>query len=103
MLIDTGSPVTLLRGDVWDKCNKKHQELELWMGQQLVGVNGTPLAIRGFAVVEILLSQVTFKHQMLIVDSLVSESILGLDFLQKNRCTIDLVQGLLFGSCRDLT
>ena len=49
-----------------------------------MGVNGTPLAIRVFAVVEVMLSQVTFKHQMLVIESLVSESILGMDFLQKN-------------------
>ena len=29
---------------------------------------------------------------MLVVDSIVSERILGLDLLQKNLCTIDLVQ-----------
>ena len=42
-----------------------------------------------------MLSQVTFKHQMLVVDSLVSESILGLDLLQKNQCIIDLLLQLM--------
>ena len=95
LLIDTGSPVTLVRGDVWDQCKKESQMLEPWIEQRLVGVDGTPLAVRGSTLVDLELDGTVLKHRALIVDSLVSESILGLDFLQENGCTIDLVKGCL--------
>ena len=69
--------------------------LELWIQQQLVGVDGTPLAVRGSTLVDLELDGTVLKQRALIVDSLVSESILGLDFLQENGCTIDLVKGCL--------
>ena len=95
LLIDTGSPVTLVRGDVWDQCKKESQMLEPWIEQRLVGVDGTPLAVRGSTLVDLELDGTVLKQRALIVDSLVSESILGLDFLQENGCTIDLVKGCL--------
>ena len=95
LLIDTGSPVTLVRGDVWDQCKKESQMLEPWIEQRFVGVDGTPLAVRGSTLVDLELDGTVLKQRALIVDSLVSESILGLDFIQENGGTIDLVKGCL--------
>ena len=95
LIIDTGSPVTLVLGDVWDQCKKELQMLEPWIEQQLVGLDGTPLAVCGSTLVNLELDWTVLKQRALIVDSLVSESILGLDFLQKNVCTIALVKGCL--------
>ena len=60
-----------------------------------MGVDGTPLAVRGSTFVDLELDGTVLKQRALIVDSLVSESILCLDFLQENGCTIDLVMGCL--------
>ena len=95
LLIDTGSPVSILRGDLWDKSEQSGKKLNPWTGNPLVGVNGVPLAIRGCVLVEIKLLQERFQHQVLIVDSLMTEGILGMDFLNDNHCSIDLPQGLL--------
>ena len=74
LLIDTGSPVTLLRGDVWDQCKNESQMLEPWIEQRLVGVDGTPLAVRGSTLIDLELDGTVLKQRALIVDSLVSES-----------------------------
>ena len=60
-----------------------------------MGVDGTPLAVCGSTLVDLELDGTMLKERALIVDSLVSKSILGLDFLQENVCTIDLVKGCL--------
>ena len=92
LLIDTGSPVSILRGDLWDKSEQSGKKLNPWTGKPLVGVNGVPLAIRGCVLVEIKLLQERFQHQVLIVDSLMTEGILGMDFLNGNHCSIKLLQ-----------
>ena len=74
LLIDTCSPVTLLRGDVWDQCKKESQMLEPWIEQRLVGMDGTPLAVHGSTLVNLELDGTVLKQRALIVDSLVSES-----------------------------
>ena len=82
---------------MWDKI-KSDETLVLkpWEGQQFVGVSGSPLAIRGCSHVKLRLAQQeSFQHQVLAVDSLVSEGILGLDFLQEHNCTIDLSRQIL--------
>ena len=71
------SPVTLLSGEVWDKI-KSDETLVLkpWEGQQFVGVSGSPLAIWGCSHVKLRLAQQeSFQHQVLVIDSLVSEGI----------------------------
>ena len=67
--------------------------LEPGVEQRLVGVDGTPFAVHGSTHVDLELDGTVLKQRALIVDSLVSESILGLDFLQENG--IDLVKRCL--------
>ena len=69
--------------------------LEPWIKQRLVGVDGTPLALRGSTLVDLELDGTVLKQRALIVDSLVSESIFGLDFLQEKGCTTKLEKGCL--------
>ena len=59
-------------------------------------MTGSPLVIRGCSQVKIRLAkQESFQHQVLVIDSLMSEGILGLDFLQEHNCTINLSHQLL--------
>lgn len=89
-LIDTGAVVSLLQEDHWNRTHFKEAKLENWSEQQLVGVDGTPLQVLGSTQVNILLSGRPFCQKMIIVRSLTTKAILGLDFLQMNQAVIDL-------------
>ena len=93
MLLDTGSAVTLLRLDIWNQCKNDSNTLDQWSGPKLVGVNGTPLQVMGHCKINISLSHVSVIHPILVVDSLLAQGILGLDFLQNNNCSVNLTKG----------
>jgi len=60
------------------------------VAEQLVGVDGAPLHIRGSVTVELKISTKTFKQELIVVDALTSEGILGINFLEANNCVLDL-------------
>jgi len=97
-LLDTGSAVTLLRQDVWKRCSTAANQLEKWDGARLVGVDGTPLSVIGSRKINFCFTGVSFPHSVLVVESLLCEGILGMDFLEHNQCSIDLTRegGALF-------
>ena len=64
--------------------------LEPWSGPPLVGVEGTPLNIRGVAQASMSLAGRSFKPDIVIVDDLSAKAILGRDFLEEHNCTLDL-------------
>jgi len=94
-LLDTGASVSLLRHDVWQQANTAEQSLRPWIGNSLVGVDGTPLTLHGCADITIHLSNIPFTTTIVIADGLTTEAILGLDFLQTNRCVLDMGQRTL--------
>ena len=44
-LLDTGSALTILNKNVWDKCKQPGDHLEPWNQQSLVGAEGTTLRV----------------------------------------------------------
>ena len=101
-LLDTGASVTLLRKDTWERVNVGSAiKLLPWSGQCLVGVDGSPLQVFGQAEVDLTLVGRQFESKVLVVSPLTTQAILGLDFLQEHRATIDLgVKELLIGRDR---
>ncbi|XP_065889700.1 uncharacterized protein [Dysidea avara] len=91
-LLDTGSAVTLLRLDVWKQCCNMPDQLEMWNGTHLVGVDGTPLTVIGIRKINFCFADTNFPHSVLVVESLLCEGILGMDFLQHNWYLIDLTK-----------
>ena len=90
-LLDTGAAVTLLRDDTWTRANAKvPQELKPWSTLELVGAGGTPLTVHGSACVELELEGEVFLSDIVVVSSLTTEAILGLDFLKEQEASIDL-------------
>ena len=88
--LDTGAAVTLIRKDVWDSAKSTDHCLETWNGQSLIGVEGTPLQVHGYTKTTIQLAGEQFHVRVIVVDSLTTEAILGMDFLEANDCTIDI-------------
>ena len=46
----------------------------------------------GYTRIKVTLAHITLTHPVLVVNSLLSEGILGLDFLQHNECSVDLAK-----------
>ena len=88
--LDTGAAVTLICKDVWDSVKSTDHRLEMWNGQNLIGVEGTPLQVHGYTKTTIQLAGEQFHVRVIVVDSLTTEAILGMDFLEANDCTIDI-------------
>ena len=70
---------------------------------KLVGVQGSPLSVCGIAKVNIDLAGENFEAQVVIVDSLTNEAILGKDFLKANQCIIDVSRETLHFKTRGIT
>ena len=90
-LLDTGAVVTLLREDKWKEISAGgERRLRPWSTQRLVGVDGSPLDIRGCAAVDFVVADESFTVEVVVIGSLTSEAILGLDFLREVGVTMDL-------------
>ena len=87
-LLDTGSAVTLVRRDLWDQIGSGATLRPC--EHRLVGVDGSPLKIQGSAQITFQFGGVDFVTTVIVGDSLTTEAILGLDFLQEHRCTVDI-------------
>ena len=81
-LLDTGSALTILNKNVWDKCKQPGDHLEPWNQQSSVGAEGTILRVYGLACVQWKIDGMVFSHSVVVVDPLTTEAILGLDFLK---------------------
>ena len=94
---DTGAAVTLLRKDVWDAAQPHLPlyELKPWTGDGLIGAGGTPLQTVGYTNMDLAIAGGKFPSEVIVVDSLMTEGILGVDFLKKHRCNVDLEEGRL--------
>lgn len=67
-----------------------HVTLSPWTGVQLVGVDGSPLDVFGKADITITIEDMPFTAMVIVVRSLTTDAILGLDFLQQHGATIHL-------------
>ena len=105
-LVDTGAATTLVSKDVWDKVATENEiELNQIPGNppRLVGVQGSPLQIHGTAQLQVNLSKEKFNAQILVADSLTTDVILGLDFLNQYKCVIDTGKQLIHFADRGVT
>ncbi len=98
-LVDTGATVTLLREDVWERSNVTRKKLEPWSKSRLVGVDGTPLHAHGSALVALNLNGDLYQTDVVVVSAVTTKAILGLDFLQRYKASVDIgKRQLTFGS-----
>ena len=91
ILVDTGAAATVLSKEVWNRVRADGAELEpVAAGVGLVGVQGSPLQHHGSAQVQLQLEGETFPVKVIVADSLMSDVILGRDFLKTHQCTVEL-------------
>jgi len=92
---DTGAAITLLDRTMWDKVNTAGQVLTPWTGPPPVGVEGTQLDTWGNSTAEITCAGETFRFPVLVAISLTTDAILGMDFLDDNKCTLEMATKVL--------
>ena len=96
LMVDTGAAVSLLRKDKWQLLGGADKyKLEQWTGSQLVGVEGSPVPVYGATCVKVQMGDLCVNIDFLVVDSLKVESLIGIDFLEKHRCVVNLEEGVL--------
>ena len=64
-------------------------ELQQWIGNRLVGVNGSPLSTKGFGSFDIVFGNKKFGATLIVTGDITVGAILGLDFLENHKCCID--------------
>ena len=92
-LIDTGAGVSLLDKEAWDRIKSKAGDLNLVSNHRLVGVDGIPLKVLGSVIAPLSVSGFNFSHKFIVAEGLTTDAIMGLDFLESNKCVLDLAKG----------
>ena len=102
-MIDTGSAVLLIDSNTWNRI-KGLSMLKPWVNSGLLGVNGSPLRVKGTATTLLKINGYQYSIEVIVTD-LRMEAILGIDFLEANHCVIDVSHGLmsLHGSGKPVT
>ena len=91
-LVDTGAGVSLLNGRVWDKIKPSTVSVEPGVCQNLVGVDGHAIQVRGSVKIPVTISDRIFEQTFIIADGITAEGILGMDFLEDNKCVFDVAK-----------
>ena len=89
-LIDTGAGVSLLQGNIWDKIKSDNHKLATVTLQRLVRIDGMPIRVRGSTLIQFSIGSMEFNHKFVVADHTTAEVILGLDYLEANKCVLDL-------------
>ena len=93
LLLDTGAVVTLLPQDTWLRATSNtSQTLGIC---NLISAGGTALTIHGCATVDLQLDNEVYSTEVVVVSPLISEGILGLNFLHEQNAVIDLASKTL--------
>ena len=85
--------VSLLDKEVWDKIKSIAEDLKAVSNHWLVGVDGIPLKVLGSITTPLSISDINFSHRFIVAEGLTTDAILGLDFLETNKCVLDLAKG----------
>ena len=90
LLIDTGAAVSLLGKEQWMRLGGAKYTMEQWNGGTLVGVNGSPVNMEGVFSMDIVVGGQRLAVEFAVVSTLCVQSLLGIDFLKRYACVIDV-------------
>ena len=94
-LIDTGAGVCLLKSEVWERVKSEGDTLKPITAHRLVVVDDIPIKVQGSAIIQLIIAGVEFQHKFIIADQITTDAILGIDFLEANKCILNLAKGEL--------
>ncbi len=95
ILVDSGSAVTILRRDLWERGEKPGMQKLGKVSGPVVVANGDPLHIIGTSEADILFAGKTFKLRVLIADAVSQDCLLGAAFLATHRFIVDFDRRVL--------
>eukprot|EP00731_Ephydatia_muelleri_P010468 Em0005g1054a len=87
MLVDTGSSVTLI---VWNKVKIKVKSSLSPCTVPVMAVNGEQLMVAGEIDLHLQIGTHQGKHKVLVVEQMLQQCLLGTDYLEKQKCLVDL-------------
>lgn len=90
LMIDTGAAVSLLGKEQWMKLGGAKFTMEQWNGGTLVGMNGSPVDVEGVVSMDIVVGGQRLAVEFVVVSTLSVQSLLGIDFLKRHACVIDV-------------
>ena len=88
VLVDTGATVSLLSRTVYDRMDEAY-EASTEVDGEVVSTNGTLVKVLGQASVQLKIADEAWTQDMIIAD-IHEDGILGMDFLLKHKCIINL-------------
>ena len=91
LTIDTGSDITIVWPDVLLKSGTRLEPL----AGHIRTVTGETTPIRAKGQLELSIGNLTAAHEIWVADIIYDECIIGMDFLQKYKCLVDLKEGVL--------
>ena len=96
-LIDTGATVSLVAPHIYHLCAAQLGKPPVIdeLGKPILTADMTPLNVKGTTKVSFAVKGMSFQHQMVVMSELDIDGIIGLDFMQKYSCSIDIAKGLL--------
>ncbi|KAK3108932.1 hypothetical protein FSP39_019065 [Pinctada imbricata] len=94
MLVDTGSSVTIIKKDVYDLWPEENRPVLEPVRMNLVTATGDSASFLGKTTVNIKIGEKVCVHDVLLAD-IQCDGILGMDFLSKYECDLQLGQGYL--------
>eukprot|EP00731_Ephydatia_muelleri_P003528 Em0001g3528a len=90
MLVDTGSSVTLIHEAVWNKVKIKVKSSLSPCTVPVMAVNGEQLMVAGEIDLHLQIGTHQGKHKVLVVEQMLQQCLLGTDYLEKQKCLVDL-------------
>ena len=98
LLVDCGSPVTLISVDMWEQVRQPHNKLLIEL-EKFQGITRDGLRAFGLAHLKLQFGSLNIEHPVVVVDKIAHMFILGNDFLVQYKCDILNSDGVIvFGN-----
>ena len=88
-MVDTGAAVSLISLNCWHEIGESENELDKHRNPMLMDVDGSTLRVAGTTKLQVRFEGRAFVMSVVVVESLQTAAIMGMDFLEANQCVMD--------------